>query len=519
MEQASDGAGIELLQILSTEIARDGGASRVGMLKDYVTSSNHLDKLLRQSVGSKKLLTFLEHHGSIFHVDRRTVPHFVKLISDQCVCLDLLETNPTSRAQREHELYNKLVYVVRKRAAKQARRQTQTTSTVDRKACDMEWLLKECALVLHFYLRATGYYQTVYTNCHEVKQLGTGEWRELALPPLRTFLKGPWKPLVMDEATGKVWLDEEDESKSDIRKLVTQMATEVEEDGGSNICLSLLLVRKPYLQALLGGRDLLKMSREHTAEFSELSVSKVGTDLHLQTKSMATKEGRMLVDEIGLFSVTSSKWGTAMTNILSSGCVDQNMHVRTAIDLTASVGGITLALAKAFPHVIAVEVDSRRAQLCRQNMIKHDASNVHVRNEDSVQLIPDLGAGMGEQATVIFLDPPWGGIHCKHERPPIAMGSWLLGEVVQLIAEHFQACIVGLKLPLDFRVHDFLDKMRHGSNLDFATLTIRRLGPQLFVALVFAKKRKLIIGGAKDPTVNNLGQASPRGSEDTTRES
>ena len=56
----------------------------------------------------------------------------------------------------------------------------------------------------------------------------------------------------------------------------------------------------------------------------------------------------MKVDQVGLYYVANIKWGkNAMANIMIKACQKAGFTNNvTAIDLTASVGGMTLGLAK-----------------------------------------------------------------------------------------------------------------------------------------------------------------------------
>ena len=83
-----------LLELLSTEIARDGGAALVTSLKDYTAASTstrgslapkRLNALLVESIQKPKVLAFLEAHPEIFQVDRRATPHWVVLKSEDYV--------------------------------------------------------------------------------------------------------------------------------------------------------------------------------------------------------------------------------------------------------------------------------------------------------------------------------------------------------------------------------------------------------------------------------------------------
>jgi len=66
------------------------------------------------------------------------------------------------------------------------------------------------------------------------------------------------------------------------------------------------------------------------------------------------------------------KEGCAFATLMANSCVSvlsQNISETIAIDLTASVGGVTLSLSRKFREVVAIEIDPLRAELCNQMTI------------------------------------------------------------------------------------------------------------------------------------------------------
>lgn len=246
------------------------------------------------------------------------------------------------------------------------------------------------------------------------------------------------------------------------------------------------------------------------------------------------KEKRMKVDEEGLYSVTNNKWGRAISNLVIQACRQTNLFggeqvavgrvvndeeqegqgdgeveslypssvPRVIIDLTASVGGMTLALAKSnfFDRVVALEIDEGRADLCRENLSRHgfhDLSSspnsgrcaVEIRHQDSVEQIPFL-----PRRACFVIDPPWGGYDYKEQLRRqqekggqlLKLGDTPLEDVLALISHHNSPCVVGLRLPTNFAVHKFLTALRtKEENIQFECLTIRKISVQIFVVLHF----------------------------------
>jgi hypothetical protein len=162
----------------------------------------------------------------------------------------------------------------------------------------------------------------------------------------------------------------------------------------------------------------------------------------------------------------------------------QQGRFRVAIDLTASIGGMTLALAKTnkFEQVIAIEIDEGRAELCRQNMVQHGMQElVEIRTMDAMDAIPTLPSN-----SCISIDPPWGGVRYKqNKRSGLEMGKWSLEDVLERISIHLRPCVVGLRMPVTFVVDDLLPTLREDRGMVLETLSVRKLSVQLFVVLFF----------------------------------
>ncbi|KAG7360959.1 RNA cap guanine-N2 methyltransferase [Nitzschia inconspicua] len=444
--------------------------------------------------------------------------------------------------------YHKALYVLRKRHARMVRRHeaniapTRDYNLHDDLGVNDHWLLRQCCWEVHAYLRTTKFYPYVYPTPFHVKVVGSLDWEVIAMPKFHELLStasgdssnieisndkirirhGQVRNGVVDIDT---ILDEEEiRALTEIDRALTELV--VHKDGGHQVSLSLLLHRHPSFRKLLGGRDLWKFYSTCTVGlglFQNVSMFRLDDDVILRSKRPKTfvtdkstiLEGdgteeaslqwkkRMKVDEEGLFSVTNRKWGRVMANFLIRACdttrlfdndlssVKQNeKQIRTVIDLTASVGGMTLALAKAnyFDRIEAYEIDKTRAALCEQNMREHGYGEVvQVFNKDSVDVVPTLPRNI-----CIVIDPPWGGYNYKkikketNGRSMIRLGETSLEDVLERIAHHNAPCLVGLRLPVNFAVDDLLSCLSEARrNVSFNVISIRKIGVQLFVVLHF----------------------------------
>ena len=617
----SDAGRHEILQLICTEIARDGGASLVTTLKEYLTpkilSKKRFRALLIAATGIPKLLTLLESFPDLFHVDRNTNPHWVILrksdyvnhleleIKDNGSDASMILSKQQIDLSRQQQLvvYNKALYTLRKRQSKLDRRKQRDdidkTATEHQQDCCFDndddeelkvntfWLLQQCKWDVHFYLRSTGFYRKVYSKPEDVQLLGSLAWEKIVLNEFESILSSilyheeqqePESTIAIENS--KAWLKSQskplpsrrresnhgsnsitvateasksiDETKDDnhyLQKLDKILTKAVDEDGSIQIRLELLLHRHTTLKNILGGRDLWRIIQDcrqkqnnekatvnsgNLTLFRNIDIQREGADVILQSTTIdKTNIGRrMRVDEVGLFSITNSKWGTAVANMMvqsvykvgwvskekpnptensneeanETTCASAAANAKPsrtgvpAIDLTASVGGMTLGIARTnfFRPIIAIEIDPTRARLCQENMIQHGFAQdvVEVRPMDSMDAIPTLPS-----RSCIVLDPPWGGISYNkiqrenmknlensNQQMVFQMGKWTLEDILEKVSLHLKPCIVGLRLPITLIVDDFLDNLRQNRRLVFDKLFARKLSVQVFVVIFFPEE-------------------------------
>ena len=376
------------------------------------------------------------------------------------------------------------------------------------------------------------------------------EWQEMVVPSLETFLMEQCdNDFVVDRIQHRVWLrtspttvngddevlkeegtsthgplpepnDRPPSSISDVDEtwlvnhLLHSLIQLVKNDGATKVALGLLLHRHDSLRTTLGGRDLWHLYQEFPDRFTtsegvlhvqqrpprgdvylewkpcrDGSLSKKEEEIAHRSSAMhgsKAKLTRMKVDTVGLFSVTNSRWASAIANIMIQCCqgIGWNVNEMTAIDMTASVGGMTLGLAKAkqtFRQIVAMEIDETRARLCQENMNDYGIQNVTVLHTDSVAAISTF-----PDQCCIVIDPPWGGEHYKEfkDQPPLELGPWKLEDVILKISKHVSVAVVGLRLPVTLSVDAFLEeKLTKERGLRFDRLMVRKLNVQLLVVL------------------------------------
>ena len=256
------------------------------------------------------------------------------------------------------------------------------------------------------------------------------------------------------------------------------------------------------------------------------------------------RSSALAADDVGTFSLTKPRLATAMAKLLynackyghlgavntNSGdesslsinsssqstapsCTESSSESFTCIDLTAGVGGNTIAFGKIFDQVFAYEIDSSRVQLLEKNLdVKLSSSErekVLVQCTDSIGALNDLSRTLRRQGdwcdkrigsrVAVFVDPPFGGLHYRVSHKLSSSEDFCeslnLGEdmpltrVVGLISVHFSPVVIGLKLPLIFDVPSFVKKMENPTKpqinkaYKIRVQVIKKMERQLFVVL------------------------------------
>jgi len=179
-------------------------------------------------------------------------------------------------------------------------------------------------------------------------------------------------------------------------------------------------------------------------------------DLHRRARE------RIQMDEVATFSVTRMNVARDMTDVLKRlpGISEKS----SIVDCTACVGGNTVAFARYFDHVTAIELDERRCDMLRNNLRVVDDerrrtrrffAKVNVLRGDCLKLCPKLS-----NQDILFFDPPWGGVdYKKSDKVPLFLGSLALDQVCLSLG--IRSRYVALKLPLNADVDAILsDKAR-----------------------------------------------------------
>lgn len=464
-----------LIALLSLELAREGGSCRAIPLKEFA-GDTIIDALLQ----GQKFLVFLESLPSIFQVDRST--QNVKLLTFEFVIYPSREEEDLQKRCAECNLQRRAIYVLRQLEAKQARRKKQREivgQSHERPGASAKWLAEKCSAQLHQWTR-------LYRNLQDRSTVQQCDRSIISFIDFLHERKDIFR-LTEDDDYQKWILSEkqhDDHYLSEIAKELVLGAVA----GGIN--LSQLLHHNLHLRDLLGGRDLYELQQKYPLIFKDVNIFHNETGYLYIKKSKSDFYGRLQVDEEAQFSVTASKYSAAMANIIFQAMdklVDR-WDSCIAVDMTAGAGGLTLGLAKKFSNVVALEIDSVRAELCRTNMISQGLSNVTVVCTDAMEYVLNMNHAV---PLVLIIDPPWGGLHYRRNCQNIRLGDeWPLSAILSTLARRLLIFCVGLKLPLTFDVDKLVDDANIGSE-DGRCIRrsfIKKLGRQLFVVLEIPAK-------------------------------
>lgn len=156
---------------------------------------------------------------------------------------------------------------------------------------------------------------------------------------------------------------------------------------------------------------------------------------------------RIQYDNVSLYSVTDQS--TAHRIALFCRSLAGITSASTITDGTACIGGNTIAFARAFARVHAVEYDEPRYQMLRHNvnlLLDTDTVNrVRVRCGDYTEVFSQLSQDL------VFLDPPWGGKAYKHQSAvDLTLGEWPLSRLCQELRGRCSHVVI--KVPTNFNV-------------------------------------------------------------------
>jgi predicted RNA methylase len=109
---------------------------------------------------------------------------------------------------------------------------------------------------------------------------------------------------------------------------------------------------------------------------------------------------------ISLFSSGNPEQAMYTANLISSYFKESDIPHLIVTDATSCVGGNTWAFATLFKHVNAVELEK-----IHSDMLKHNMSLLKLNDKITIYNTNYLDIFSSLKQDIIFLDPPWGGVH------------------------------------------------------------------------------------------------------------
>ena len=173
----------------------------------------------------------------------------------------------------------------------------------------------------------------------------------------------------------------------------------------------------------------------------------------------------LLIDEEGLYSVSSEDHADVMTAIL------RHLQVDTVLDGTACVGGNVHSMASGGFKVWACEKDPARCHMLRHNLgVLKDYGDY----EQPVDVLEcSVHAVLGKKVEgpdfpvdAIVLDPPWGGpSYTEQKSMELYLDKIPLRKIVKHAALRGRSNIFQLKVPKNYRVGQLLDYLEDEAGL------------------------------------------------------
>jgi predicted RNA methylase len=501
-------------------------------------------------------------------------------------------------------LEQRAIHGLRQRANKLARRHCGEARREQPPAAPLLWLVGKCKEELHSFVRMQSNRPVgVLIGTPEWKRLAAPGLFGLLHSSDAFHVQGslddeesnPVEISLSDDASLNVVQNPTAEMSDPVceRILALILAHKRGKVGGINVGR---LLQDRELRDLLAGRDLQEYIRSAPTMAGQVKlfpdqrrdgawyIQVLSSPSTTAVDEAGLEDGRcssLLTDAVGSYSMTDARSAAAMANILANAvlastgvaarprkCVASDTDLEEkgkggdavacnmepakrrntespeglhCIDLTAGVGGNTVACGKRFDSVLAFEIDASRADLLRKNVAAAALERtVTVKCGDSLAALPEL-ADTWEPvrlctsgAIAAILDPPWGGIHYKRRRldhsklraasahtneedeggsssssyslqldqsqgntdsdliaedEGLTLGGVPLSGVVALVGEHLANVLpvyLGVKLPLTFDVTKWKARLESAGELRRMHTTvesIKKLGRQLFVVV------------------------------------
>ena len=143
-------------------------------------------------------------------------------------------------------------------------------------------------------------------------------------------------------------------------------------------------------------------------------------------------------DKVGLYSITHQKDADIISQTIIDIIGTNNINI---IDMNAGCGGNTISFMKYFSQITAIEIDTDRFKLLKNNVEQYVHTNIKLYCDNCVNYI-------NNSYDVIFFDPPWGGPdYKKYKSLDLYLSNINLINIIDMIPHNK---LIVLKLPYNY---------------------------------------------------------------------
>lgn len=184
-----------------------------------------------------------------------------------------------------------------------------------------------------------------------------------------------------------------------------------------------------------------------------------------------SKRKNLLVDDIAIYSVTSSYLANQMSKLIIKH-LDNNLDV-IILDGMACVGGNTLSFSKYFPTILSNELNQDRFNMLMHNANIMEKTNIRFFNMSILDLavLPEI------EYNVLFLDPEWGGPDYKLQtilRLTISNNS-LEDFILRVFEQKESVNMIAIKLPLNYDNNYLKEQIQQNNLLKYSYYELNKM--------------------------------------------
>ena len=191
--------------------------------------------------------------------------------------------------------------------------------------------------------------------------------------------------------------------------------------------------------------------QEKTPEY----INKVINYAKLFPKKQGVDMSKLLMTDIGLYSITSSSKSTETINIIKKYINNVPTNNLIITESNGGVGGDTIVFANYFKQVNVVEFSPIHCAVLRNNVIDvYKCTNVVLFCTDYTHVFKKI------KQDILYMDPPWGGPNYKYvDKLYLHIGNYMIEEIINKIKSNTK--IIVIKAPFNYDI-DYLKSTVNG---------------------------------------------------------